>query len=284
MKKSNKLLIVFAAALILVPLLGMIYVSRVKYEVGTYNADRERHVETLESASKELTKMESTAFQTVAIISADPIRISVYVVKDAKFGVKVSNDIKDQVKINVGADGQLHVNIKKLTDKQRGIHNADIFIFAPNVSALDLNSIASASIDVTQDSLNLKLQNAGNIYFDETATLKYLQVSATSGSDIKVFQGKISSMDLNLNETNFEAENTSFEKLVINSTGKAKISIEGDENNATAYAINDFVINTTGEAHVNLLNVKINKSAGKFSDETKLRVPAAVLNQMYLKR
>ncbi len=39
MKTSNKLLIAFASVLILVPLMGMIFVSQVNYKTGTYQED-----------------------------------------------------------------------------------------------------------------------------------------------------------------------------------------------------------------------------------------------------
>ena len=67
MKLSNKLLIAFAAELIVVPLIGMIYVSQVKYKTGTYQEDQARSTASEKHFNMPTENMESKAISTIRI-------------------------------------------------------------------------------------------------------------------------------------------------------------------------------------------------------------------------
>ena len=70
MKTSNKLLIAFASALILIPLLGMIYVSQVKYRDGKSGVESRPEITSFDSAAERMTSIAVNAFQTINIADA----------------------------------------------------------------------------------------------------------------------------------------------------------------------------------------------------------------------
>ena len=115
MKTSNKLLIAFGAALILIPLMGMIYQAQVNYKTGDYsseNLDREKNDNHFSNPSENMSSKTMLPFTAVNIDDAKNRGIYIHFIKDDKFGVKVQNDLKDSIDFTVDANGQLQIKLK----------------------------------------------------------------------------------------------------------------------------------------------------------------------------
>lgn len=282
MKTSNKLLITFAAALILLPLLGMIVVSRVYYKAGPRVEADIVVVKSFDMKTEDFTNLPTSAFQTVNIPEAKAVRFNIHLVKDTKFGVKVSNHIKDRVSVTVDGSGQLQVSVKNEGGKGRTY--GDLYIFSPNVSALAISNTDEVVFTINQDSLQLSVKEIESVYFENTK-LKSLRATADHVNVFSMIAEEFGSVNLNLTNSSVISRAASYESLVINSSGKGDIEISGSEKNKEkVYTIKDLVINTTDEGKVSLGNITVDKYSGKFSDRTQVEMPASLLNKMYLKK
>lgn len=283
MKTSNKLLIAFAAALILLPLLGMVIVSRVYYEKGDPMRDFAEVVKSFDTPTKYLTNIATSTFEGVNISETKGLMINVHLIKDSKYGVKVSSVAKDRIQINVDANGQLQLRLKKSGEAAHGIGSIDLYVFSPTVSTLNLTDIGEANLYVEQDAIHINSTNTGSIYFHEQTLLNKLFITGDA-SELKFANLTMSSIDLNLSKTNVEIHESTIQDLTINSKGKADIDILGDRDNVDHYKISNLIIHTTDSAKVNIAATQVAKASGKFSDQTRVEMPAVNLNQMYLNK
>ncbi len=282
MKTSNKLLIAFASALIIIPILGLVYISQVKYKTGSYVSDEVQKVQNFETPSKNMTSLPTGNFASVNITDAKGMVLNVRIVKDKKFGVKVPNHVKDRVTISVDASGQLQIIFKENTSENKVRYYTDIFIYAPDTKSLDIAKAGGVSLTADQDSLSLNVKESGNLSFGYTLKVNQLAITANNISEVNISGGKVNSLNLDLTTSNLRTESNSFENLMIKSAGKSDIEIRGSYEDHAKHSINNLVINTVGESQFRLENIKVNNCSGRFSDQTEiLNMPAVNLNQMY---
>jgi len=282
MKTSNKLLIAFASALIIIPIMGLVYISQVKYKTGSYVIDEVQKVQNFDTPSKNMTSLPIGNFTSVNIADAKGMVLNVHIVKDKKFGIKVPNHVKDRVTISVDANGQLQIAIKDKPTENQGRYYADIFIYAPETKLLNIAKADGIRLAADQDSLNVTVKESGNLSFEYSLKVNQLAVTANNISEVNISGGKINSLNLDLTATNLRTESNSFENLIIKSAGKSDIEIRGSYDDHEKYSINNLVINTLDQANFKLENIKVNNCSGRFSDQTEiLNMPAVNLNQMY---
>ncbi len=158
MKKSNKILIAFAAALIFIPLLGMIYVSQVKYKTGNYNDELNSEKQSEKKFNLPTENMESkaisTAFQAVNIEDAKKLGIHIKLVNDVNYGVKVLKKFKDSIDFKVDASGTLQIkfNMKNLNER----HNYNtIIVYSKKIKQVNITNANYLFFDATADSIAL---------------------------------------------------------------------------------------------------------------------------------
>jgi len=287
MKTSNKLLIAFAAALILIPILGMFIVSATQYKTGNYEdivkADRK-----IENFSTPTTNMEALAvqnsFTSVNITDAKGKVLNVQLIKDQKFGVKVPAAYKDLITLSVDANGQLQIAIKdnpKSDDNKRESYYTNIYVYAPSFTELNVSNASDVYIMAVTDSLAVNIQKSGSISLDNEAKIENLMLKTADVTNVYFRDDNLKSVSLDLNNTKLIASSSSFENLSILTAGKCEIELEGNYDKTKIYTINKLTLNTTGIADVKLENVTVNNCSGKFSDQTQVQMPAINLNQMY---
>jgi hypothetical protein len=285
MKLSNKLLIAFAASLILIPVLGMVIVSATMYKTGTHKTD----VAKIENFSTPTKNMESLAvsspFEAVNIADAKGMVLNVQFIKDDKFGVKIQDDLKGLVTATVDANGQLQIVIKdkpKLEENRHGYYT-DIYVYSPTIRSLNVANANDINIMAVTDTLSLSIQKSTGISFDSETHIKQLNVKTDHVEGIRFREDDIKSINLDLLNTNFHSEENSFENVSITTNGKCEVEFIGDHEVENKYTINNLTLITNGIANVKLERIKIANCLGKLSDETQVQMPAVNLNQMYKK-
>lgn len=277
MKTSNKLLIAFAAALILVPILCIAYVSRVYYEKGEYTAGMDE-TDTY-GPIKSIPFPASGSAETINVVDKSGIHLIIAINKDAKAGLKVSNNLKGLVSVTTDANGQIQIQLKP---GKEGIGNlGKITISTPGLRVLSLAGSQGVSFQTEVDSLTLNLSNIGFVEFNKETKLKYLNVSTKNVNDIMFGETNSLSASLNLTNTNVRTDLASFENLVINSAGTSTIELNGGDERSPGKTIKKFSINTLGKTDLRVLNMIIDQCSGKFSDSTSVQMPAVNINQMY---
>jgi hypothetical protein len=286
MKLSNKLLIGFALAVIFIPLMGMIYVSRVYYKEGDDRlADKVRKVENFSTPTENMeSKAIAKSFESINIEDAKKLGIYVNIIKDEKFGVKIPKELKDVINFNVDANGALQITFNKNKQAKNDNSYTTIWVYAPSINQVNVANANSVYLDAKLDSLILNVKKSGSISLQNDLELKSFTINTEEVGDLYLSNVDIKSLNVKLNGTDFKTQNNSFENLSIETHGKSNIEISSYEDKSkAAYAVKNLSINTFDLADVKVENVKIDNCSGSFSDQTTVQMPAVNLNQMYKK-
>ncbi len=288
MKTSNKLLIAFAAALIVIPILGMVIVSATQYKTGSYS-ERSDEVSKDDSFNTPTENMSSiavsSAFTSIILSDAQSLALNINLIKDEKFGVKIPEEYKDLINLNVDENGQLLMAVKERKDsKKNGARfYANIYIYAPNISSLTLANASSLVVKSIADKLNLNLNKIESFYFANGTKLNQLNLDAVQVKDLILRRDKIRSANIVITDTKFAIESMSLDNVAITTNGNSKVAIYEKGDNKTPQIIKNLVLTTNGIADVKIENTTIENCSGKLSDETIVQMPAVNLNQMYNK-
>ena len=285
MKTSNKLLIAFASALILIPLLGMIFVSQVNYKTGTYQEDEVRSKSSEKHFNTPTEYMESkaisAAFTSISIEDAKRLGLYINYVKDENYGIKVPIELKDSINFKVDENGQLQIGFK-MKRSERDNRYITIHVYGKDIKQVDISNAEFLYFDALSDSVQLNVTKSGTVSLNKDVTLNALDIATREVKYLEINEIKVKSLAVNLNGTNFKSDESSYDNLSITSSGKSEIEINGSDN-GKKYFIKKLFINTLNEADVKLANIKVEQCSGSFSDQTKVQMPAVNLNQMYKK-
>jgi len=280
MKTSNKLLIAFASALILIPVLGIAIISRVYYEKGDSSAPGNTEMDTFGPVPKDMPALAVTApFESVNIEGADQFYLAVRLVQAEKTEIRYADNLKGLISTTVDSKGQLQIVLKK-SDQQRDNYTR-IWIYGPGIKKLSIVNGRGLNLNAKMDSLQLSLINTGSGHFDPETNIGWLSVRTDKVGEISFRETATKSVSLDLNGTNVKSEMSSFDNLSINAAGNAEIELNGGYGEAAGKTVKHLTLNTLGKAKVRILNMQIDRCSGKFSDSTQVEMPAVNINQMY---
>ncbi len=290
MKTSNKILIAFASMLILIPVLGMVYVSRVNYRVGergdkfdvVYDNNK------FKSTDPELTPSTLAAFSSVEILNGQDYLINIRLVADSEYGIKVPTQMKDKISFKVDPSGKLSIEVKEKKEKNRSVY-ATIIVYAPSIKNLAVAKADKLILTVSQDSLNVTANNVKTIEFGSAKDAKHISILANDVEVISVYNEVVKSLTVSAKNTAFESQKSSYDNLSITSAGISKISITGndedDNEEQKAYNINSLMLNTDAspKAKVVVANVTVNNCFGSLADQNLVEMPMVNLKQLLKK-
>jgi hypothetical protein len=279
MKTSNKLLIAFGAALILIPILCVAFVSRVYFESGDYGS-RMGEMDTYGSKPKNILKIRGNGSANVINVQGESkIHLVIALTKSEHLQVMTSDNLKDLVDVDFDSVGKMLISVKN--NSQHSETYGRIAISAPDIKTIDVLGSNGISLQADMDSLSLNLSDLELAQFQAGTKVKYLKVTAKNVKDVSFNEINSLSANLELNNSNVKSELGSFNNLDISSSGSSTIELNGGNDGAPAKTINNLKINTLGKSDVKVLNMTINQCSGKFSDSTTVQMPAINLNQMY---
>jgi hypothetical protein len=284
MKTSNKILIAFASALILIPLIGMVYISRVEYKVGKDDEQKVYENDHFKSSSPDMASTAiSQPFSAIQIKDAKGYTISIRLVEDKDYGVKVDDYLKDEISASVDANGELQLVVK--STKNVGRTFARIIVYAPKINRFSIAKANQVSLYAKLDSLNFMVNNTPSIYLDSDVKVNKLSIAANGeGDEIYMTHTAINSLNLALNAVNLNSNGCSFANLtVVTTAGKNKIEIRGDRESKGEYTINNLKLNTAAETDIKIKDVNIDSCSGTVSDQAELTMPVKNLRQLFKK-
>jgi hypothetical protein len=280
MKTSNKLLIAFASALVLIPVLGIAIISRVYYEKGDHSASANTQMDTFGTIPKNMSAIAVTdPFQSVSIDGGNQLYLAVRLVEDEKAGIKYADNIKGLISAKVDGNGRLQIVLKG-SDKQRENY-ARIWIYGPHIKQLSVANGRGINLNAKLDSLQLDLNSTESAHFDPETNIGWLSVRTDKVREISFRETATKSVSLDLNGTNVKSEMSSFDNLSINVAGNAEIELNGGYDGVPEKSIKHLTLNTLGKAKVKVFNMQIDQCSGRFSDSTQVEMPAKNINQMY---
>lgn len=283
MKTSNKLLIAFAAALILLPILGMVYVSRVNYKVGTIAEISTPKPEDFSTPTRDMTATVTASFISVNIADAQGNRIGIRFLKDEKSGVKIPTQYKDLISAKVDANGQLQLTVKKELPYDHDY--ISIFVYAPALKAVNVNHAQATYLSAVADSINFNVTKTSSAGIGDGSKIGHLNFIATGVAKVELFKDEVSSLRLTLDNSNFRTEAISYTDLAIATSGICNVEVVGnyDDDGKDQFHIQNLNLNTLGKTDLKIINLKVNQCTGSLSDDTNVQMPAANIKQMFRK-
>ncbi len=196
--------------------------------------------------------------------------------------MKVPKELKDSISFEV-VNGQLQIGLD-LNRNIRVRNHTTIIIYGKNLKQLNVSNAEFLYFDATADSIQLNVKKSGNVTLNKDVTLNALQVTTEDVKGVYVSKIAVKSLNVRLNGTNFQSDESSYDNLSITASGKSEIEINGsDMEKDKKYFIKKLFINTLNDADFRLANIRVDDASGSFSDQTKVQMPAVNLNQMYKK-
>lgn len=278
MKTSNKLLIAFAAALIIIPILGMVYVSKAIYVDEEKWSEIKKRTDSFDAISENMEAIPLNKFNSINIPDGKETSFSIHLIKDQKSGVKIEKGDKNLVQLSVDEQEQLQIGLIGQKDGRRYVN---IYIYTPNVNAISVVNGGTLDLVSKTDSLAISLKRTKYLSFGSTSSFQKLSITADEGSHIDINNDIAKSLNLKLNNTSFTSNWASYQELNITTAGKSKISIQGDiEQRKKEFQIQNLTLHTTDSATVNFDAIKIQKATGSLSDQTTIQMPIINLKQI----
>lgn len=277
MKTSNKLLIAFAAALIIVPILSMVYVSKAFYTGAKDWSELAKQNDSFAAVSENMDPISLNKFSAINIANGKEVHFYIRLIKDNKFGVKINKGDKNFIKFDVDPQGQLQI---ELLDKKGRNDYISLFIYTPTVKALNVTNAGGIEINAQTDSLSVILKKVKDVSFNSASAITRLSITAEEGNNINMEKEIAKFLTLKLTNTNFLSEWASYQDLNIETAGKTAITIKGDHRGEKEYSIQNLTLHTTDKAVVNFEDIKIQRATGTLSDQTMVQMPAVNLKQM----
>ncbi|WP_343530467.1 DUF2807 domain-containing protein [Pedobacter sp.] len=278
MKTSNKLLIAFAAALIIIPILGMVYVSKAIYVDEEKWSEIKKRTDSFDAISENMEAIPLNKFNSINIPDGKETSFSIHLIKDQKSGVKIEKGDKNLVQLSVDEQEQLQIGLIGQKDGRRYVN---IYIYTPDVNAISVVNGGTLDLVSKTDSLAISLKKTKYLSFGSTSAFQKLSITADEGSHININNDIAKSLNLKLNNTSFTSSWASYQELNITTAGKSEISIQGDiEQRKKEFQIQNLTLRTTDSATVNFDAIKIQKATGSLSDQTTIQMPIINLKQI----
>lgn len=282
MKLSNKLLIGFAAALILIPILGMVVVSATKYKEGNYTSyNNEVQLDNNQPFDAKSTNKFAAAFDQpyskINIQQAYGSSIEIHLNVDQKYGAKIPTELKDQIIFTV-TNGMLNINFKKDFKAEEFRNRITIILYAPLFDGLKATHLNSLHLTAKAENFAADITDCNYFSVNVGET-----VNGDTTSNGAINQNVIKNLTLNLDNAKFYL-NDDLENLSVIGNNSSIIINEEDEDSPKAVAIRNLNLKTTGTNHIKVGKLVFETVSAEFSDYTKLEIPAYLLNKMYTKK
>lgn len=279
MKTSNRLLIMLAALLIIIPIIVVAVNTKLNY----VSSSTENFVDAQDINSEPLEKEAPNRssifikdhFSSVNIPDGKRLYLELHFIKSAKSGLKVPTDMKDDIKYSIDNNSKLQISFNdKLDRSSNNGQGVVIVVYGPNINELNLNNSSSLVLTAKSDTLNINAKNAGLLTFGSPITFFNKEKKVTR----VINKTEVKDLNISLDSTTFNSTNYSYHNLTIQGKNSS-VEIEGDKNNS----IEKLTINTAENSEVRVQNIKINDISGDFSDNTKLDLPVSYLKKLFKK-
>nr|WP_276900652.1 hypothetical protein [Pedobacter kyonggii] len=281
MKTSNKLLISLAILLIVIPILVVAINVKLNYKErgieDSYLGTQEINNETFDQKSKgRITIPLQTPFEAIQFKDAKGFNVQLFIKEDNRYGLKVPEKFKNDLKFEVDANGVIQFAINNFTDDNNG-EKIVLVIYCPKINRVSVANSSILEFSARADSLTLNVDHSESLFLSGDITN-----NDPKGKVISVINPtKIGKLFLNLNSTTFHGYTNAFKDLYV-TANKSAIEI-GNEDDNKEFPFDNLNIKTTDTSSVKLQNVKVKTFTGDFSDATTLQIPTPLLKQLFKK-
>lgn len=283
MKTSNKLLTALAVSLILIPIIVIAVTVKLSYKeyvpdnrVATKNR---AHFTTPSEGYVSIPL--SKSFTAVNIGDAKGFFLNVQLVKDIKSGIKIPEEYKSLISYKIDENGVLQIQLIK--QKNNNNPYAYIVIYSPTINQFSGGNGRGIELTFNTDSLRVNATSLFSLTLNSASKFDNLNISTDEIKTFSISNAKAGNIQLNLNNSNFTSELSSYKSLKIDLTGNSDVEIMGEEPNKNKFQIDNLYIKTAGKSDLKVENIKVNKSTGSLSDSTSVSMSASILKTMFNK-
>lgn len=292
MKTSNKLLIILAVALFVIPVVGMVYYAKVNRVDGKmYDAAIKNEGENADVADRFLISRKVEQFDKVVIEGSNNLYTSVSIVKSNVPLVKFTKNTESVFTTSV--DQQTRTLTIKV-DSLKRYRYSSIFVFVPDLESITLNNLQISKFDTDFDHVNIIASNINNsLNFGQNSGLKSLTLTVKdsrfsigkSHRDDSFLTG-LENFELNVINGGVSLAPMNYKSISVNLQNSDFNFINEDRRDQTsASSIQDLAINSQGIADISLpeKTVEIGKLSGSLSDSTTTDLPHYKVKNLFNK-
>ncbi|MEO5909875.1 MAG: DUF2807 domain-containing protein [Pelobium sp.] len=284
MKNSNKLLITLATLFFIVPLMGMMVISKLYYKVNStsdYLTTQVLNNQPFKEKTKGRTSIViNEPFNAVNIVNANNSSIELHLNQDENYGVKIQDDFMKDLDFKV-ENGVLNIFFKNGLSIDNYANRIMINTYAPKFKKISAFNTAYLNLVSLSDSLNINLRDCNyfSIGYSAITTAKVVNGDTTNHEPYNKTQFK--NLNINLDKSTLKMNNLNLEHLNIKAQNNSTVEMESSGINANESTIEHFNLNTLGKNEVKIKNFNFKEAKGEISDETKLEAPISILKQLF---
>ncbi|RZL16957.1 MAG: hypothetical protein EOO89_10345 [Pedobacter sp.] len=276
MKTSNKLLAIVGALFLLVPLSAMIYDSK-NYKLESEVTAEEKRDKRFDEPEEGLLSLPFNSLSKVEIVNGKGFNFVITLIKDAKHGIKIRDQFKDNFKFTHQADGTVSITVLKAAEGHSNYVRLNIY--SPEVNSVKITDANGLDVNGTADVLLIDANNIKSISINDGATFNKVNVVTTRVGELIVRNAELGSFTTKLNDCNFRSIATSYEELDISAAGKSDIDITNEYSPKRA-TIKKLNIVTFGKSNLKVNKTNLELVSGSLSDSTDVSMPVVYLKQL----
>lgn len=292
MKTSNKLLIILAIALFVIPVIGtVIYAKNSRVDGRQYEAAIKDEGENPKAVDQFLISRKVENFNKVVIDGENNLYTTISVIKSDQPLVKFSKDSESLFTTSVDDSGTLH--IKKQSENK--FFSSAIYVFAPTLDSLTLNKLQVAKFETNFDRIKVIASHVSNgINFGENKNLKSLDLTIRnshshigSSQNTEPYLTGLENFNLHIIDGGVSLMPASYKSITLNLQNSRFNFVQqrdGDKN--VKAAVQSLIVNTLGNSELSLSKdaVEFGNINGSLSDSTTTDLPIYILKDLFNKK
>lgn len=289
MKTSNKLLLILAVALLVIPLVGMIiHAKNSRIDGHLYKSTLKDEGENPNATDRYLVSRKVDSFTKIVIDGDKNLYTHVSIIKSDQALVKFGKGNADSFTTSVDATGTLHIQFKS----DNRFHSSSIYVFVPSVESIHLNQLQVYNFETNFDSIAIAVSQINNtLYFGENKSLKTLHLTVKDSplsigelNQANSFLGGLEKFNLQVLNGSVSLPSSQYKSIHVDlQRGSLNFIQEREGDQFKTATVQNFNVTSTGVAQLSLSlpAVEISQLSGSLSDSTTIDLPYYRIKGLY---
>lgn len=278
MKKSNKLLLILIAIILMVPIIFTLLDRGNWVNAEKYYNQLKIEKENLDAESVYLETIPQEQFNSVRL-NGDNLFINIEVVKSDRYAIKIdkrSSYIFQNTKIE---NETLYLNGQR--DLSATLPITQIVIFSPSLDHMHLENANIGSFAIDVDSLDLALHNVSQLNIFSSNIIKHLNMFVHgSETTVDFTQATPRILELTLDESKVHAfAKSEFNDVKIN-LNNSRIELDGKNQLEKNLQIHNLHLNALGNSKITVDQVELRTVTGTISPNTESNLPSEITSNL----
>ncbi|WP_069660738.1 GIN domain-containing protein [Arcticibacter eurypsychrophilus] len=281
MKTSDKLLISVGILFFIIPLMGMIIVSKVYFKTAktqdnvTYEFFNDK---SFAKPSKGRTAIPiNRPFHAIHIINGNKSCMELHLNQSNDYGVKIPKGSKEEISFKV-KNNVLNIILRKGFRTPSYENRMLITVYSPKFDALSIKNTSDFNLIATSDSLNISLANCKSFTVQNPNVEAHTLKSKGGLMNYKTVNTMlIKNLNVDLDNSEFSLSDQSVDNLSFKAQNNSTINLDGTNENKGKFVAGKLKIKTLGVNVIKIDNFTAKEIKADFSEETTLEIPSSIL-------